>query len=234
MPLTEEEKQRRREALARGREKAAANRAALKPAAFKEVLSGTQMNVMPSIVHEDAGGHMESVPADFVSALKPDEPLDDFERFLAAQDADIRDMLSDLELRVIYDAEQKRAAEEKKTAAKKLAVQRAQRHARSTAGLIGPAAIAAADLREWLNQIVVWTVNMPEAGNSGTLIDEGLRIEGKFLPHGTEQTTTLAVYLSAREIMERARENERQFQGRSRMSRLAQSGMRFLNNAGHE
>jgi hypothetical protein len=143
-------------------------------------------------------------------------------------------MLSDLELRVIYDAEQKRAAEEKKTAAKKLAVQRAQRHARSTAGLIGPAAIAAADLREWLNQIVVWTVNMPEAGNSGTLIVVGLRIEGKFLPHGTEQTTTLAVYLSAREIMERARENERQFQGRSRMSRLAQSGMRFLNNAGHE
>jgi hypothetical protein len=245
MPLTEEEKQRRREALARGREKAAANRAALKaapkpePVAMPPIAHETPPPMPPRSVfetpfwREDAGGHMESVPADFVSVLKPDEPRDDFERFLAAQDADIRALLSDLELRVIYDAEQKRAAEEKKTAAKKLAVQRAQRHARSTAGLIGPAALAAADLRERMNLPVSWVINMPEAGNSGTVIDEGVRINGKLYVHGTTVEGTLAEYISYREIEYRAHENERQFQGRSRMSRLAQSGMRFLNNVGH-
>lgn len=231
MPLSEEEKQRRREALARGREKAAANRAALKAAPKPEPVA------MPPIVHE---GDSQPVIGD-PPAPNPDdydlgpvgEPQDDFERFLAAQDADIRDLLSDLELRVIYDAEQKRAAEEKKTAAKKLAVQRAQRHARSTAGLIGPAAIAAADLRERMNLPVSWVINMPEAGNSGTLIDEGIRINGKLYVHGTTVEGTLAEYISYREIEYRAHENERQFQGRSRMSRLAQSGMRLLNNEGH-
>jgi hypothetical protein len=232
MPLTEEEKQRRREALARGREKAAANRAALKAAPKPEPVA------MPSIVHEG-----ESQPATIGDPPSPDpldddlgpvgEPQDDFERFLAAQDADTRDELSDMELRVIYEIEQRRAAEEKKTAAKKLAVQRAQRHARSTAGLIGPAAVAAADLRERMNLPVSWVVNMPEAGNSGTLIDEGVRINGKLYVHGTTVEGTLAEYISYREIEYRAHENERQFQGRSRMSRLAQTGMRFLNNEGH-
>jgi hypothetical protein len=230
--LTEEEKQRRREALARGREKAAANRAALKAAPKPEPVA------MPPIVHEG-----ESQPPIIGEPPSPDpldddlgpvgEPQDDFERFLASQDADIRDLLSDVELRVIYEAEQKRAAEEKKTAAKKLAVQRAQRHARATAGLIGPAAITAADLRERMNMPVSWVVNMPESGNSGTLIDEGIRINGKLYVHGTTVEGTLAEYISYREIEYRAHENERQFQGRSRMSRLAQSGMRFLNNEGH-
>jgi hypothetical protein len=230
MPLTEEEKQRRREALARGREKAAANRAALKAAPKPEPVA------MPPIAHEG-----ESQPVTIGEPWREgdsleaptDEPMDDFERFLAAQDADIRDLLSDVELRVIYEAEQKRAAEEKKTAAKKLAVQRAQRHARSTAGLIGPEAVAAANLRERMNMPVSWVVNMPEAGNSGTLIDEGIRINGKLYVHGTTVEGTLAEYISYREIEYRAHENERQFQGRSRMSRLAQSGMRFLNNEGH-
>jgi hypothetical protein len=230
MPLTEEEKQRRREALARGREKAAANRAALKAAPKPEPVA------MPPIVHEGdptvIGDPPPANPDDY--DLGPvEDPLDDFERFLAAQDADIRDLLSDLELRVIYDAEQKRAAEEKKTAAKKLAAQRAQRHARSTAGLIGPEAVAAANLRERMNMPVSWVVNMPEAGNSGTLIDEGIRINGKLYVHGTTVEGTLAEYISYREIEYRAHENERQFQGRSRMSRLAQTGMRFLNNEGH-
>ena len=258
--LTEDEKQARREALARGREKAAANRAALKAApkpepvamppiahetppplgvpdapVFKETLLNTQVNQMPArSVFETPFWRAESgLDAGSVHQLPTDEPQDDFERFLAAQDADIRDLLSDLELRVIYDAEQKRAAEEKKTTAKKLAVQRAQRHARSTAGLIGPAALAAADLRERMNLPVSWVINMPEAGNSGTVIDEGVRINGKLYVHGTTVEGTLAEYISYREIEYRAHENERQFQGRSRMSRLAQSGMRFLNNVGH-
>jgi hypothetical protein len=234
MPLTEEEKQRRREALARGREKAAANRAALKAAPKPEPVA------MPPIVHENPAPlgvpnapAVGDPPAPDAVEWPEQEPLDDFERFLASQDADIRDILSDVELRVIYEAEQKRAAEEKKTAAKKLAVQRAQRHARSTAGLIGPEAVAAANLRERMNMPVSWVVNMPEAGNSGTLIDEGIRINGKLYVHGTTVEGTLAEYISYREIEYRAHENERQFQGRSRMSRLAQTGMRFLNNEGH-
>ncbi len=234
MALTPEQLEARKIALAKGRETAAANR--LKAAAEPKPVA------MPPVAHEKPeplgvpntpaiGDPPSPDPAEWPE--RHDDPLDEFERFLAAQDADTRRELSDMDLRVIYEVEQKRAADEKKAAAKKTATARAQRHARATAGLIGPEAIAATDLRERLNRRVRWTPNMPEAGNSGTLIDQGPRIDGKLLVHGVETEGTLAEYISYREIEYRAHENERQFQGRSRMSRLAQSGMRFLNNEGY-
>ncbi len=229
MALTPEQLEARKIALAKGRETAAANR---KAALEKAVAAPEPPPVaMPPIAHEG-----ESAPPTIGEPQDEtfdDDPLDEFQRFLAAQSADIRDLLSDMELRVIYEAEQKRAADEKKAAAKKTAVARAQRHARATAGLIGPEAIAASDLREKMSRRVSWVVNMPEAGNSGTLIDAGVRIDGVLYVHGSTIEGTLAQYISYREIEHRCHENERQFKGQSRMQRLAQTGMRFLNNEGH-
>ncbi len=201
MALTPEQLEARKIALAKGRETAAANR--------KAAAAEPKPVAMPPIVHEgESAPAVIGEPEDAQdNQLPTDDPLDEFQRFLAAQDADTRHELSDMELRVIYEVEQKRAADEKKAAAKKLAVARAQRHARTTAGLIGPEAIAASAVKA--------------------------RIDGNLYVHGTEMTGTLAEYISYREIEYRAHENERQFQGRSRMSRLSQSGMRFLNNEGY-
>jgi hypothetical protein len=225
MALTDEQRAARAAALAKGRERAAANRAA------KAAAPDEPPVVMPPIVHEG-----ESAPTPIAEPDVADEPVevsDDFERFLLAQDDETRSVLSDVELRVIFETETKRAAEERKVSLKKTVATKALRHARATAGLIPVEAIAAQALRDRLGQKVQWIINMPEAGNSGTLIDQGVRIDGKLYVHGQSVTGTLAEYISYREIEGRAHENERQFQGRSRMSKLAQSGMRFLNNEGH-
>src|ERR1700688_1017817 len=83
---------------------------------------------MPPIVHEDA------VPAEDYSdeAINEEnhrigqEDLDDpFEKFLLAQDAETRAILSDVELRVIYESEAERAANERKAALKKATTMRA-------------------------------------------------------------------------------------------------------------
>jgi hypothetical protein len=225
MALTDEQRAARAAALAKGRERAAANRAAKAAAPVEPPV------VMPPIVHEG-----ESAPTPIAEPDMAEEPVefaDDFERFLLSQDDETRSVLSDVELRVIFETETKRAAEERKVALKKAVATKALRHARATAGLIPAEAIAAQSLRDRLSQKVQWIINMPEAGNSGTLIDQGVRIDGKLYVHGQSVTGTLAEYISYRESEGRAHENERQFQGRSRMSKLAQSGMRFLNNEGH-
>ncbi len=160
------------------------------------------------------------------------EPEDAFARFLMAQDAETRELLSDIELRVIYEQETKRAADEKKAAAKKGALAKAQRHARMVAGLIPAEQAEIAARLDRLNQKVTWTVNMPEAGKSGMLVDVGVRIDGKLLYHGQRVTGTLAQYESYREIEWRAHQNELDFQGQSRLSRLRRTAIGALNNDG--
>jgi cell fate (sporulation/competence/biofilm development) regulator YmcA (YheA/YmcA/DUF963 family) len=186
---------------------------------------------MPPIVHED-DVPAPAMPVEPDGALAPPYSTDDFGRFLAEQDAETREAFTEAELRVMYNTKCQAAVDERKTVLKKRVEARALRHARASAGLIGPETLAASALREQNARLVTWTINMPEAGNSGQLVDEGVRIDGKLQPHGTQVTGTLAEYKSYREIESRLRENERQFQGRSRMSRLSQTGMRFLHNEG--
>jgi hypothetical protein len=224
MALTPEHK----EKLIAGKKAAAERR---KAEAAAKVVAPYPALAMPPIVYEDDG------PAAVIAEIEdrfgePVEGMGDFERFLASQDAETREFLTDAELRVIYEVETKRAGDEHRATLKKAVVARALRHARASAGLIGPEAVATAALRDQNAQLVTFVVNMPEAGNSGTLIDEGLRIDGVLLRHGTKVTCTLGQYKSYREILNRAHENESQFQGRSRMSRLSQTGMRFLHNEG--
>lgn len=200
---------------------------------------------MPPIVHEGAVApprvvepeeqHIEPETESDNPITPFDErpvPGDDFERFLAAQDVETREVLSDVELRVIFETETKRAQEERRAQVRKAAAARALRHAKATAGLIGPEAIAAAALRDRLSQKVEWTVNMPEAGNSGMLIDEGVRINGRLMQHGERITGTLAEYESYRAIEWNAHQSELDFQGRGKLSKLRQTATGFLNMRG--
>jgi hypothetical protein len=239
--MTEEERAAHGERIAAGKRAAEERRQAERAEVAARAAAAPEPDPipMPPIVHEGVGsptiiGDPPAEDPDDATLYGPveDAEPDDFERFLAAQDDEIRDILSDVELRVIYEAETKRAAEEKKANAKKLAVARAQRHAKATAGLLGPEAIAAAALRDRLAQKVRWTVNMPEAGNSGMLIDQGIRINGRLLQHGQEITGTLAEYESYRAIEWNAHQNELDFQGRGKLSKLRQTATGFINMKG--
>lgn len=164
--------------------------------------------------------------------FEEDEPQDEFERFLAAQDDETRELLTDAELRVIYEQETARAAKERKEAARKGALARAQRHARVVAGLVGPEALEAQARLDRLNRKVTWTINMPEAGNTGMLIDEGMRIDGRLMRHGETVTGTMAQYESYRSIEWNAHQGELDFQGKGKLSRLRQTASGINNMRG--
>ena len=189
------------------------------------------------IVHEGGTPAAEIVePSDDellpVEAMAHSATIDDFELFLAEQDEDVRRLLTVVELRVIYETEVKRAQEEKKAAARKAVQARALRHAKVSAGLLPPEAIEAQKRREWHSQRVKWTVNMPEAGSSGKVVDAGVRINGRLYAHGEEMTGTLDEYISYRSIEARAHENEQNFQGRGKLQKLRQTATGFINMKG--
>ncbi len=191
---------------------------------------------MGPIVHEGAVPAVEIVEPDDVGPQlyggveKPEG--DDFEMFLAEQDEDTRRLLTVVELRVIYETGIKRIEEEKKAAARKAVEARALRRARVNAGMLPAEAIEAQKRREWHSQKVKWTVNMPEAGNSGRVVDAGVRINGRLYVHGEEMTGTLDEYISYRSIEARAHENEQNFQGRGKLQKLRQTATGFINMKG--
>ena len=217
MPLTPEHKAK----MAAGRE--AARRKAAEAKAATVAAPEPEPIVMPPVPRE--GDIEENIVEDEIAVAEP--PVagmpDPFEAFLAAQDEETRSVLTDAELRIIYEVETKRAEEAKRTAAKKAAAVRAQRHAQAVAGLIPGEQLEQLARKERLNRKVTWTVNMPEAGNTGQLIDEGLRIDGQLLVHGTRVDGTMAQWESQRHIMWSAGQNELDFQGKGRLSRLRQS-----------
>ncbi len=204
--LTEEQKAVRRANLERAR----AAKRATREAAAEPVEA---MPVFTALVHEAAPEAAEVVE-------EPTDPaLDPFERFLAAQDEETRDLLSDIELRVIFEEETKKAALAKKDAARKAAVKRAERAAKADAGLISSGDLAAQQLRERNSQKVRYTPMLPQTPDGG-LIDEGFRVDGRLLFHNMPITVTRAEALSLREMEWRAMSAELDFEGRNRLSQL--------------
>jgi hypothetical protein len=140
---------------------------------------------------------------------KPVE-LDDFGRFLAALDAETRDLLTDDELRVIYNEQTAKAKAEKRAAAKKAVADRALQHARVESGLMPTEAIEAARTRDRMAEMVRFTVDLPELG------DYGLRIDQQIFLHGFTYTVTRAQYDTFAEIVWRNQQAELEFEGKGR------------------
>ncbi len=141
-----------------------------------------------------------------------------FERFLAEIDDETRELLTEEDgsipqLEAIWAARVKAAKDARREVAKKQATARADRMAKTDAGLVSPEDAAAAALQRSMSRKVSWTVEMVRDPN-GNLIDEGYRINGELLYHGRRVVATYAEWLSYREMVWRARNHEMDFEGK--------------------
>ncbi len=213
--LTPEERERLKANLAKGRETAAANRAA-KAAAPPE----PEPEIMPSL---DSGPIGEPVEDEIAVSEPPRGGMPDpFETFLADLDPETRELLTEPDgsvpqLRAIYEAEVKKAKDARREVAKKQAAARASRHAKTDAGLVSPEDAAAADLQRRMNRKVSWVPEM-QRDDRGHIVDAGYRVDGRLLYDGIRVTGTYAEWLSYREMAWRARQNEMDFQGKGKIN----------------
>lgn len=148
-----------------------------------------------------------------------DTAPDAFMSFLARVDADTRDLLSEDELRTIFEEQQKRARDEKKALVKKRLVEQALHVAKVHEGLLPQSAKDEADRQRRMNELVTFQVELPPTGENGEIGDIGIRIDQRIYLHGWTYTVTRAEFDSLRDIMYRAGEAELMFEGKSRKYR---------------
>ncbi len=202
--------------MAEGRKAAADKRAADALAAVKAAPEEPAPEVMPAL---DEGPGV-SDPEDEMAPSEPPQAgmTDPFQRFLAELDDETRELLTEEDgsipqLEAIWAARVKAAKDARREVAKKQATARADRMAKTDAGLVSPQDAAAAALQRSMDRKVSWVVEMARDAN-GNLIDEGYRINGELLYHGRHVTGTYGEWLSYREMVYRARNHEMDFEGK--------------------
>ena len=212
--MTEEQKAKQQANLAKAREAQKAKREAAAAKAAEAAPTEEAPLQMPAMNQNWREPVVEDEPA---AEVEPADPSDPFEVFLAAQDEETRSILSDAELRVIFEVETRKAQEARREATKKVAQARAARAARVAEGLISPSDAARAERKRKLARMVTFTPEIPQDAN-GNLIDVGYRVNGEILFHGQQVTRPYGVYLSVREQMWRATNHEMDFEGKGRIS----------------
>lgn len=226
--MTEEQKAARNAALARARDASKAKREAAKAAeVIAAPVAAPEAEEAPLAMPGIGQNWREPVAEPEPEAAEEVEADDPFERFLAAQDAETRSILSDVELRVIYEADLKKQQEAKREAAKKVVAARASRFNRTNLGLISPADAAHAEWQRKMNRRVTFTPEIPQDAN-GNLIDQGYRVNGQIIFHGLPWTGTYAEFLSLREQQWRAMNHEMDFEGKGRLSQQRQLSAQAL------
>lgn len=149
----------------------------------------------------------------------PNDPADPYELFLLSLDDDTRRLLSDTELRDIFNAQKQKAADERRAKLKKGAVELALNTARASEGLVAAETQEQIATKRQNARPVAITIQLPPAGDEGQIADVGLRIDGKILYHGTRHECTYGEAASLREIMYRAMEHELMFKGQKTRER---------------
>jgi hypothetical protein len=150
-----------------------------------------------------------------------------YDVFLASLSDETRELLSDAELRAVFAASEKKAADERKAQLQKQAAEKALSMARADAGLVPKEQAEVHALRERNSRKVKWQVNLPFVGDTGGTADEGLKIDGRTFYHGQEVTTTYAEWLSCREMLYRLRQHEMDFEGKGRLHHLRRNISEF-------
>ena len=208
VPLTDEVKQR----MAEGRRRAAEER--------KAHLRGedtAQGEPQYEVVLEQSPGK----PIVWtVGQTEPEPPPSPYDLFLLSLDSETRGLLSDAELRAIFEASEKKALDEKRQRLQKQAADRALHQARAGAGLLPKEAIAEAAWRSRMEEKVTFTPHLPESCYMEHFACPCLVVNGKAYPDGVEVTTTRGEYMSFREQVWRAQQAEMDFEGRSRLHHL--------------
>lgn len=151
---------------------------------------------------------------------KEDLPPSPYDLFLLSLDSETRGLLSDAELRAIFEASEKKALDEKRQRLQKQAADRALHQARAGAGLLPKEAIAEAAWRSRMEEKVTFTPHLPESCYMEHFACPCLVVNGKAYPDGVEVTTTRGEYMSFREQVWRAQQAEMDFEGRSRLHHL--------------
>ena len=198
--LTEEQKQALRDRLAKARE-------------AKKATLARDDAAPPEPENEE-----HFAPPTFAAPANDNTP-DGFRMFLDRVDDATRKLLSDVELRSIFDEQQRRAREERKAAARKRLMEDALHVAKVTEGLLPQAAQDEAQRRRRMNELVTFTVELPPTGENGEIGDIGIRFDQRIFLHGYTYTVTRGEYDSMREVMYRAAEGELMFAGKSRRYR---------------
>lgn len=225
--LTDEQKEARRANLAKARA-ARKSRATAEPSGDPQAWAGPLVDraaltapiEMPALfaaeVLDDAfTGAVEEAIAEPVAPTA-------FELFFSSLDQETRDKLDERELRGIFEASEKKAAELRREQLRKAAADRALHAAKANAGLLPKEAIEQKRWQDYMNEKVTYTPYLPRSG------DVGLRIDGQLYVHGVPVTVTRGQYLSHREILFRQQQAEMVLKGMDDFHGLRQNA-NFLN-----
>lgn len=147
------------------------------------------------------------------------DSVDPFQLFLVTLPADARELLSEDELRVIYNEQLAKALAEKKAGLKKTAAESALHAARMEAGLVPAATAEAMQTARRNAEIVSAVIELPPAGEDGQVADIGIRIDQKVYLHGHRYEFTRGQWDSYREILYRAAQHELEFKGQNTRQR---------------
>jgi hypothetical protein len=143
----------------------------------------------------------------------------DFDFFLASLDAETKTLLSDDELRKIYETQLAAALDEKRAARRRQAMDIANHAARMASGLVPADTQEAMETLKRNSRIVRIPIELPPSGEHGELPDIGLRIDQRVFLHGRTYEVTEAQAASMREMMYRVGEMELLFKGQNARQR---------------
>lgn len=202
--LTIEQKAARAANLAKAREARKAREAARQAAAAQE-MEIEEVFEAPAVA--TGGEYAASTEPEVASAPQPMTP---FDHFLASLDAETRDLFTEDELRETFEAQQKKAREERRMLAKKALTDKALISARIVEGVVPAETADMIRWRERMSEIVPITIDLPEMG------DIGLRVDQTIYLHGVTYHVTRAQAESMRSAMYQAQQNELLFEGKDR------------------
>lgn len=172
-------------------------------------------------------GHAPIAEAPTIEVAPAPEPVveaedEGFEQYVAQLDAETRTILNREELRAIFFARTKKVTETKRARALQIASEKAEQQAKANAGLLTPAEVEKAKLRDRMNELVSVTIDMPTFGDNGGIGDEGLRVDGKLYRHGETYHVTRAVFMTLRKMQWDAQQAELSFKGFGRLDHIRQ------------